>query len=139
MKLKASLAVLVLLTLALALGGIAWVWHYAHTPLKLESLPKDFSVQSGSSLQAAAQQMTEAQVLTDPWNFIILARALDKSAQIKAGQYRIEEPLTPLQLLDKITRGEVSHSAITLLEGWTFRQLRVALSRNPELKQESEK
>lgn len=136
MKLK--LAIVVLFVLALGSAGAGWLWHYSHTPLKIATLPKEFNVQSGSSLQAAARQMTEAEVLSEPWTFIILARALDKSAQIKAGQYRVEQPLTPLELLDKITRGEVSQSAITLLEGWTFRQLRVALNRNPELRHESE-
>lgn len=136
-KLSKLLALAVLLALALAGAGAGWLWNFAHAPLALESLPREFSVESGSSLQAAARRMTEAQVLSEPWQFVILARALGKSADIKAGEYRIEQELTPLGLLDKITRGDVSQSAITFVEGWTFRQLRAALDQHPSLVHET--
>ncbi|MGH8727058.1 MAG: endolytic transglycosylase MltG [Burkholderiales bacterium] len=136
---KYKLAGLALFIVALAVAGAAWIWNYAHSPLAFASFPKDFSISQGSSLQTAARQMTSAEVLPEPWNFIVLGRLLDKAGAIKAGEYRIEQALTPLELLDKITRGEVSASSITLLEGWTFRQLRVALNRKEQLKHDSEK
>lgn len=138
MRFKTSLALVALGVLTLVAGGAAWLWRYAHTPLKLDRVPLEFQVTPGSSLQGVARELTDARVLSEPWNFIVLARALDKSAHLKAGQYRLEQTLTPLELLDKITRGDVSHSAVTFLEGWTFRQMRALLNQDAGLKHESE-
>lgn len=138
MRFKTSLALIALIAVAIIAGGAAWLWYYAQTPLKLDTLPLEFNVKPGSSLQSVAEQLTAAGVLAEPWTFIALARALKKSAQMKAGQYRIDQALTPRQLLDKITRGDVSYSAITFLEGWTFRQMRALLNQNAALKHESE-
>jgi hypothetical protein len=44
---------------------------------------------------------------------------------------------TPRSLLRKLVRGEESLRALTLVEGWTFRQVRAALARAPQLRSES--
>ena len=46
---------------------------------------------------------------------------------IKAGSYELEPGITPHQLLAKLARGEESLRAVTLVEGWNFRQVRAAL------------
>ena len=138
MKLKISLVLVAVFVLALLAGGGAWLWRYAHKPLELKIVPVEFDIKPGSTLQGVAEQLTEAQVLPEPWNFVLLARALEKSAQMKAGHYRIEQIVTPLQLIEIIAQGRVSPSQITLLEGWTFRELRALLDQNPNLMHDSE-
>ncbi|MBP9173478.1 MAG: endolytic transglycosylase MltG, partial [Rhizobiales bacterium] len=43
------------------------------------------------------------------------------------GSYEIVQGVTPMQVLEKLTRGDVTQAEIVLLEGWTFRQMRAAL------------
>jgi UPF0755 protein len=138
MRIRTALLLVFVLVLAAGVVGAAWLWRYAHTPLKLETLPLEFDIKPGSSLQRVAGQLTEAKVLPERWNFIVLARALEKSSQLKAGRYRIEQALTPLELIDMIAAGKVAVSEITFPEGWTFRQLRALLNQNPGLTHESE-
>jgi UPF0755 protein len=138
MKLKISLVIAAVLILALISGAAALLWRYAHTPLELKSVPVEFDIKPGSTLQGVAEQLTEAQVLSEPWKFTVLARALEKSAQMKAGHYRLEQIPTPLELIDIIAQGRVSPSQITILEGWTFRQLRALINQNRNLTHESE-
>jgi hypothetical protein len=38
------------------------------------------------------------------------------------------------RLLDKLARGEESLRAVTLVEGWNFRQVRAALAKSDQLK-----
>jgi UPF0755 protein len=57
----------------------------------------------------------------------MLARALGRGEEIKAGSYELAAAPTPLELLDKLTRGDVTQSEVRFIEGWTFRQLRAAL------------
>jgi hypothetical protein len=45
--------------------------------------------------------------------------------------------LTPLALLAKLTRGDVSQAELAIIEGWNFRQLRAALDRHPDLRHDS--
>ena len=72
-----------------------------------------------------------------PYEFEILARAMGRVRNIKAGSYEISQPLTPIQLLDKLTRGDVTQAEVRLIEGWTFAQFRAALDASPDLRHET--
>src|SRR6266404_5202824 len=65
------------------------------------------------------------------------ARALDRGRDIKAGNYLIAQPVTPIELLDKLTRGDVTQAQVQLIEGWTFGQFRAALDASPDLRHDS--
>ncbi|WP_374358086.1 endolytic transglycosylase MltG, partial [Chitinimonas sp.] len=45
--------------------------------------------------------------------------------------------VTPLQLLAKLTEGDVSSGVITIVEGWNWRQLKAALAKNPDLRHDT--
>jgi UPF0755 protein len=62
---------------------------------------------------------------------------MGKSANIKAGVYTIDAPITPVDLYWKMERGEVSQAAIRFIEGWNIRELRAALDDSPELRHDS--
>ena len=57
----------------------------------------------------------------------VLARISGRDTQIKAGSYEIENGTTPLALIDKLTRGDVTMQELSIPEGWSFRQFRSAL------------
>jgi UPF0755 protein len=115
----------------------SWCVRYALHDLPLKSSPLQFSIVSGSSLRSATQQMVEAGVLRAALPFEILTRLLGEPTNIKAGNYEVEKGLTPLELMNKITRGSYSALAITFVEGWNFRQLRKALDDHPGLSHDS--
>lgn len=115
----------------------ATIGYYALTPLALPQTPFEFTLKPGSSLKGAARQMQQAGLLGQDWAFSWLARGLGKSGQIKAGSYELKEPVTPLRLLEIISKGEVSMVQLTVVEGWSFRQLRAALNAHPDLSHDS--
>jgi UPF0755 protein len=119
---------------ALALGGLA---YYAYSDLKPARTPQQFSLKAGSSLKSAAQQMADAGTLEAPALFVILARLLGKATSIKAGNYEVDRPTTPRDLLRKITEGDYTQDVITFVEGWTFRQMRKALDEHPAVKHDT--
>jgi UPF0755 protein len=55
--------------------------------------------------------------------------------RLKAGEYAITPGLTPRALIDRIVAGRVIQYPLTVVEGWTFRQLRQALAAQPKLVQ----
>lgn len=113
--------------------ALASVGYYAFSPLSLPSTPFEFSLKQGSSLKSTAREMQQSGLLERGWQFVWLARLLGKSGQIRAGNYALEHPVSPLQLLKIISTGEVSMSQVSVIEGWTFKQMRDALNTNPDI------
>jgi UPF0755 protein len=122
----------------LVLLAAAWCIRYPLHELPLRASPLQFSVSPGSSLRSASHQMVEAGVLRSALPFEILTRLFGDPRNIKAGNYEVERGLTPLELINKLTRGNSAALAITFVEGWTFRQLRKALDDHPSLAHESQ-
>lgn len=115
--------------LALSFGGGAWLYHYANQPLSLPAHPFEFELKSGGSLRSVARQLSDTHLLPEAWRFVVLGRLLGKQSEIKAGNYQLQENLSPLSLMQKITKGDVSQYEIRFIEGWTFRQMRGELDR----------
>jgi UPF0755 protein len=119
----------------LAVAGYgAW---YVSTPIAVASLPVEFEIAPGMRLRAAADQLERAGIRVRRYEFELLARALGRVRDVKAGSYELSQPVTPLQMLDKLTRGDVTQAEIRLIEGWTFAQFRAALDASPDLRHET--
>ena len=118
---------LLLAAVAAVFSAVAWLALYAHTEFRPARIPMQFDLKAGSSLKKAAQQMATAGVLRNATPFVILARLLGAAGKVKAGNYEVNGPISPLALLRKVTEGDYTQSTITFVEGWTFRQVRRAL------------
>jgi UPF0755 protein len=119
----------------LALAGYgAW---YLSTPIAVASLPVEFEIAPGMRFRAAADQLERSGIRVRRYEFELLARALGRVRDVKAGSYELSQPVTPLQMLDKLTRGDVTQAEIRLIEGWTFSQFRAALDASPDLRHET--
>ena len=88
-------------------------------------------------MRAAAREISEAGVELDPFLFIILGKLLRVESSIKAGSYEISRGITAMELLNKLTRGDVTQTEITFIEGWTFRQMRERLDAHPDIRHET--
>jgi len=119
--------------LLLAVIFTAWLGWYALTDIRHERLPLQFSLKQGSSLRATIRQMQKAGAIDSPLRFELLARLLGDTGRIQAGNYEITDPLSPYALLRKITSGDQTLEPITLVEGWTFAQVRAALDAEPTI------
>ena len=114
-----------LLLLAVAAGTTAW-W-VAVRPLPLPNEPYEFTVRSGASLRAVARELTAAGLLPADWTLVALARVSRADRAIKAGSYELPAGTTLSGLLAKLTQGDATQASITIVEGWTFRDLKQAL------------
>ncbi len=118
----------------LGLAGLsAWMAWFAWRPLPLPSTPYQFTIGPGASLKKLAAKLEKDGVLKEEIRFRILGRVMGYAGSIQAGTYSIEKPLTPLELLGKIVRGEVTQAAILFVEGWNIREVRQELARHPQL------
>jgi UPF0755 protein len=134
MRLVFRLLLLAVLVGMLAVGWLVW---FATSPVLLKSDPLEFEIRPGLGLRAAAQEMTAAGVSLAPWQFSLLGRLAGKASEIKAGSYELAGRLTPWELLNKLTRGDVTQTEVVFVEGWTFRQLRAALDAHPDVRHDT--
>lgn len=128
---------LLLIIAAGIFAAAAWLALYAYTEFRPAQLPLQFDLKTGSSLKSAAQQMADAGVLGNAAQFVILARLFGTAGKIKAGNYEVNRPISPLALLRKITEGDYTQSTMTFVEGWTFRQIRKLLDEHPAIKHDT--
>jgi UPF0755 protein len=128
---------LILFAILATLGGAAWVYKFAHAPLRLSTDPLEFTVAPGSSLRGATHQIVKAGVDMPVWAFEVIARVVAKPTDIKAGTYELRAGATPLDLLGKLVRGEFALADVKLIEGWTFRQVRAALDAHPRIRHDT--
>ena len=117
-------------------AGWAW-WRYDHAPLALAQPRVQVEIERGTVGQGVAASLRRQGVEVPGWLFGLALRVRGDATRIRAGDYEFEGPITLSTLLDRLTRGDVALRDVTLIEGWTFRQVRTALERHPDLKQEA--
>lgn len=120
-----------------AAGGTAYWW--LEQPLALPADTVDLAIEPGTSARGVAQRVADAGVRVRPDLLYAWFRVSGDARQIKAGNYEVERGTTPRSLLRKLVRGEEALRTITLVEGWSFRQVREALARGADLASDSAK
>ena len=123
-----------MLLIVCALGGAAAWW--LHQPLAVGAQALELEIEPGTTPRGVARAVVAAGVGTDARLLYAWFRLSGQDRQIKAGNYEIEPGTTPVSLLRKLARGEESLRALTLVEGWNWRQVRAALAREEGLRHE---
>jgi len=123
-----------LLVFLAALGAAGWAYWWVNQPLRLPAATVDLSIEPGTLPRGVAQAVKDAGVDVSPDLLYAWVRVSGEGRRIKAGSYELETGITPMRLLAKLARGEESLRAVTLVEGWNFRQLRAALAKEETLK-----
>jgi UPF0755 protein len=134
MTLFKKLLVTAVIVSVAAVGGFQW---WAAQPITNGGEPVPFAIAPGSHVGGAAQQMATAGVPINSFLFGVLTRVTGKGAKIKAGSYELKPGTSPKGLLAQLVRGEFAQESLTIIEGWTFRQMRQAIDAAPNLKHET--
>lgn len=121
--------------LAAGLAGAAFWW--LEQPLAMAAESVDVSIDPRTSARGAAEMVARSGVDVSPLLLHLWFRVSGDARQIRAGSYEIERGTTPRSLLRKLVRGEESLRSLTLVEGWTFRQLREALGQAQDLRRDT--
>ena len=122
--------------LVLALGG--WAFWWVNHSLSLSAPTLELAVEPGTTPRNVARDVVDVGVETSADLLYWWFRLSGQARRIKAGNYELETGLTPRSLLAKLTRGEEALRAVTLVEGWTFKQVRAALLKAEHLKSDTE-
>ncbi len=117
-------------------AGAAFV-YWANRPVLETGQALDFTIKSGSSVRSFARQIREDGIPMNSALFEILARLSGKSNKMKAGTFELQVGESPLNVLNKIVRGEFSQDSLVIIEGWNFKQMRNVIDAHPALKHDT--
>ena len=128
------LAALLLVALAIVAGLLVFTFRQ---PLDMTQDRVELRVAAGASARGIARQARAAGISVNEHLFIAAARLTDATGHLRAGRYEIARGISHEGLLDKLRRGEVLREKLTIVEGWTVRDLRAALAAHADLRQDS--
>jgi len=77
----------------------------------------------GDSTRAIAGRLAEAGVVREAWIFRVAVWWGSYDRTLQAGEYRFDRPMTPMEVADKIARGQVYLRPITFPEGLTVDEM----------------
>jgi UPF0755 protein len=95
--------------------------------------PVDLMVKSGASVRAVLAELDAKGALVDR-RAVELELRVRGWPRIRTGHYEIPAAATPRQILDQLEEGRVVLEALTIVEGWTFADMRRVIEAHPHIK-----
>ncbi|VVP66854.1 Endolytic murein transglycosylase [Pseudomonas fluorescens] len=131
---------LLLLEMGLILAGLAFGWSAWKLNSTLEqplqvSQERLLDVPTGTNPNRMFYRMEGEGLLKDAFWLRLYWRFNMINVPLHTGEYRMTPGMTVEDLFEVWRRGEVVQYSMTLVEGWTFRQVRNALARHEKVKQ----
>lgn len=128
---------IIVVSVFIILALSAWLWS-SYTQalddnLNISSSELDYSIKSGSSLSAVIYDLASKKIIKHPRYLLWYARLNGLSNKMKTGDYRLTNKLTTKKFLDDIFTGKVIQFSLTIIEGWSFKQLLDALNKHPHI------
>jgi len=109
-----------LFLIVIVAGGAAalWIRKTVTTPVEHQSADRIVTIEPGSGTQTIIARLVEAGVVTNPLALKIYLRLTNRGSNLKAGDYKFASPISPLEVVDKIRRGDVDLERVTIPEGF---------------------
>lgn len=134
MMLKKSILIFTLLFFAVSGAFIFYAYNLLTTPQSHPHADEYIKVARGMATHEVFEHLSASGVIGRSWPLRIYARLSGSGPNIKAGEYRFPSPITPLEVLRKLEKGEQRLSRLTIVEGWTRWDIAAQLVRLPELR-----
>lgn len=103
-----------------ALGGFFyWLYSSLHTPHQHAKANQFIQIEKGSSPNQIINKLAAEGILANPLATQIYLRTFGDPGKLKAGDYQFKSPITPLEVLQELEKGEERTIKLTIPEGWT--------------------
>ena len=110
------------------------VWAcYRWWPLPLRAPSLEVIVEPGTLPAKLGASLRDQGVLVPVRAMRWALRLRGDARSIKSGSYEFKSPISLADVLNKLVRNDPQQRELRIVEGWNFRQLRVALNRHPDL------
>jgi UPF0755 protein len=119
MKFIKILFVLFIVSL-LAFGGVAyWLYNALNTPVRHDKADKFIEIPKGSTPNQIIAKLADEGIIQSETATNIYLRTFGNAEKLQAGEYQFSSPITPLQVLKDLEKGEERTVKLTIPEGFT--------------------
>lgn len=119
-KLAGLLVVVIVLAAA---GGAYTLYRRAHEPFQGSQSEQLVEIPSGAGTNAIGRSLIGAGIVRDDLTFRVALWLSGSARRLQAGEYRFDRPMSALDVIDKIARGEVDLRPLTFPEGLTVAEM----------------
>ncbi|MGA9423060.1 MAG: endolytic transglycosylase MltG [Rhodanobacteraceae bacterium] len=124
---------LVLIVLVGGILALALVWNdyrrFTRTPLTVAGTHASIDVARGTAFKDIVRLLrSDGTTRATPLYWRLLAEQMGVTGRLHAGEYALPQGITPRELLQRMAAGDVLQHRFTIVDGWTFRELRAALA-----------
>jgi UPF0755 protein len=124
MRLLRNILILLVLLAIVAGGAVFFGLARVNEPFKAYAESEIFvEVPSGTGPTGIGQRLIDAGVVRDPLTFRAAVWLSGRARELKAGEYHFDRPMSALDVVDKIARGDVYRRFITFREGLTTAEM----------------
>ena len=123
---------LILITFALIIIPILCVGFWVESFISTTVTPPGrqvIEIKAGSSFTHIANQLAEADIISDATRFIWLARWRGATAQVHAGEYLFEGVAQPDEILARLVAGDIRKFQVTIPEGFNLSEIAARLAK----------
>lgn len=93
----------------------------------------EVKIKTGMTVRAIAQELETVKIIQNAQDFILAAKLLQETSNLKAGRYSISPRLSVYTILKIISEGKISNSRIVIPEGLTSYQIASILENKLEI------
>jgi UPF0755 protein len=118
------LAFLLLVVLVAGAAG-AW-WERARMVAPYQGFSGDevfVDLPAGAGVAAIARSLADAGVVPDAMTFRLVSRYGHLDRRLQAGEYRFTDPATPMEVAQRLARGDIFTRSVTFREGLTIAEM----------------
>ncbi len=117
-------------------AGLAVAWFYLFSIVRPLHFGDDiYPIERGQSVSDIAQNLVDKGILYEPYTFKLYVRFKKVGHLIQAGEYKFPDGIRLPEFVDRLVTGQGQTVVrITIIEGWTFEQMRKVINNAPKLK-----
>jgi UPF0755 protein len=119
MKFVKFLFVLLLLLVIVTGGASYWIYKSLNTPYQHSKVNQFIQIPKGTTPNEIIEKLSAEGILADSLPTQIYLRSFGDANKLKAGEYQFDSPITPLQVLKELEKGEERTTKLTIPEGFT--------------------
>jgi UPF0755 protein len=116
-------AVLIFISLCILAVFILNLRHYAQQPAGQAPEKVVILIPAGQSLRTTTEALFKNGIITSPFKFNLVARFKGYDKHLKAGEYALSATMSPIQIMEKLVKGEVELYKFTVPEGLNLYQI----------------
>ena len=118
------IALLLVVVAAVAGAAAWWVYSRVQAPYRGATDAETFvDIPPGIGPAGIGARLVQAGVVQDAWTFRAAVLVSGRARELKAGEYRFDAPMTALDVVGKVARGDVFKRMLTFREGLTITEM----------------